>query len=274
MNRLLPTAALSIVALATTIAHADPAFITVDRFDDSKRAGAAVSYLNVDSPGLGAQRFELFGHYVHATRFGGFGGYGAFAVARETIDNDDNHTALGNLELGALWTSTPSQLPFPLIVRFGYVLQTAGDDLEDNFANTLASYARFTDRLHATSDVGWVRMSTSATHRSGKGFYRVDLGIDLPAAGEAKGRTDRIVRLNLAAGIDNGNTAMTFELVNSGTFDNVDDGDPRFSHVVALGGRYLAAGRIRPSLALALPLDNPGKEQLNWMLLLGADYVF
>ena len=261
--------------LASTAAHADPAFLTTDRFDDTPTVGASLVYVNVDQPGTGAQRLELFGHYLASTPLGGFGGYGAIGASRvtaETGSGSESTTTLGNLEVGGLWRV--KGVPWPWYFRVGYVLQTSGDDLADQFANTLTGYARFTDLVQATSDTAWLRASTSATHRRGKAFYRVDLGIDWPAAGDGKSRRHHYMRLNLAGGYDAGNTALLAELITRFTFADVADNEPRFSHTVALGGRYLAAGRLRPSLALVLPIDDPGDELINWILLLGADYAF
>jgi len=268
MKPLLLVAALT---LAGQTAHADPAFITTDRFDATPSAGASLAYINVDQPGAAAQRLELFGHYITNTPLGGFGGYSAVGMSRVTSESDTT-TALGNLEIGGLWLV--KGVPFPLYFRVGYVLQTAGSDVADSFANTLAGYARFTDLIHSTADASWLRASTSATHRRGKGFYRVDLGLDWPAAGDAKSRSHHFVRLNLAGGYDAGDTALVGELITRFTFADVADNEPRFSHVISLGGRYMALERLRPSVALAVPIDNPGDDLINWMLLLGADYAF
>jgi hypothetical protein len=47
------------------------------------------------------------------------------------------------------------------------------------------------------------------------------------------------------------------------------DGRDRFTHALSVGGRYMNAGPVQPSLALVVPLDN---DALQWALLLGVEY--
>lgn len=263
--RLLP---ILLLLSASPPAHADPAFTTIDRYDSTSKAGASVTWLNIDAARQGGQRLEVYGQYLVPR---GFGGYAALSGARSTADGLDDIWTAGNTEVGGLWADP--NIPFRTVLRAGVVLATAGDGVDDTFANLQATYPRHTDMSHVTGAVTWLRLAMSPRLRRGKGFYRLDLGVDAPILGDGKDDANTLLRFNIAAGLDTGNAAATVELANLITLGDPGDDIPRFVHNLAVGVRILSWGDVRPSATIVIPLDDPGKKALNWALLLGAEYT-
>ena len=167
---------LSVFASATT-AYADPTFHTTDRQGSESSIGVAFSHVAVDADGETAQRLEAYGQYIAAPELG-IGGYAIASGVRGASDSDDTTHTLGNVELGGVLAHPCAALRG--IVRAGAVFATAGDAVDQRFANNLAGYARITDAAHVTGNVTWLRASASARPRTKNAFYRVDVGLDVP----------------------------------------------------------------------------------------------
>ncbi|RMH39521.1 MAG: hypothetical protein D6689_16265 [Deltaproteobacteria bacterium] len=263
-------AAVAVAAPAVALAGGNsPGFATLDRTGDATAAGAALTWLNVDALDEGGQRIELYGQWLAD---GGLGAYASLSAARATAAGDAN-TALGNLEIAAVWAAP--RAPLRSIVRAGVALATAGDTVDDAFANLQAAQARITDApATITGDVTWLRVAASPRAVRGRGTVRVDLGVDVPVAGDGRADANTWLRVNAAAGIDTGSVAAGIEWTNRIAVDRVDRGDDRLLHELALSVRYLRAGRLQPFVALALPLDGPGADLLNWAAIAGAEWTF
>lgn len=264
MRHVLP--ALLLAATRPAAAEPEPGFGTLDRYGGPSAAGAALTWLNVDAPDEGGMRIEAWGQYLVPN---GLGGYAAGSWARSTADEGSTNT-FGNVEVGGLWAS--EHAPFRTVMRAGVVLATAGDDIEQEFANTQAIAARLTDWSHIPGNVTWLRLGMSPRHRMGEHFFRVDVGFDLPVAGDGKADANQLLRVNAAAGIATPTAAATFESVNLMAVDDVADGADRFLHTLAIGARYLRAGPVQPYLSLVLPLDGPGDTLLHWAAIVGTDW--
>jgi hypothetical protein len=260
-------ALVAVCVAAPVAAQADPpAFVSGDRWGSRDKAGASLAYVSLDADGESAQRLETYGEYLVAPY--GLGGYATASAVRASSDVEDDTYTLGNVELGGLWAS--ENIPFGTVLRAGVVLATAGDGVEDRFANTLATQSRMTDLAQTTGDVTWVRLSMSPRARRGSGFFRVDLGADIPVLGDGRDDADVLGRVNLGAGTvtNSGNAALMVEVINNIVLGD-PDGRDRFTHALSVGGRYMNAGPVQPSLAVVVPLDN---DALQWALLLGAEY--
>jgi hypothetical protein len=266
----LSTALLALGGLAAgagpAAAQRMPDMATLDRGDGISRIGLdfAAGFVDDQFGGIDAAlRFEPFAQYVSR---GGFGLYGALPIARLVTDGDDE-TALGNLELGALYVIESRALSY--VFRAGIALPTADDDLEGVTANFFASWTRLTDLALAVPDATYARFAFSPLYHADRLFIRIDLGFDVAVQddddlpGQEPGN---LFRLNLGGGIDLGTVALMAELVNiasTESFDDEDDDD--FVHTLAFSARFMGES-LQPYFTLGLPVDSFGREVLDFFL--------
>ena len=170
-----------LLLFASASAHADPAFMTLDRYDGTTKAGTSLTWLNVDAAGEGGARFETYGQYLLPN---GLGGYAAGSYTRYTFDDAETTWTAGNSEVGGLWANP--NIPFRTVLRAGVVLATAGDGIDDDFANVRATYPRHTDISHVTGAVTWSRVFDNVEPLS----VAVDLAGNIAVGGESKDLVD------------------------------------------------------------------------------------
>ena len=124
MKHLVVAAALLVPALAA----ADPEhFVTIDRQDDSSRAGAELSYLFLNgNNSTTAMRFDVHGQYVSAMT--GLGGYVSAPFGYISGGNQSDQ-ALGDIEVGAIYALRMADPDKKLILHGGITLPTEKSSL-------------------------------------------------------------------------------------------------------------------------------------------------
>ena len=270
--------ALVLAAAPAAYAQRAPDMATLDRGDGISKIGVDVGYTFLDFPAYeSALRLEVYGQYVTRS---GFGLYGAlplsssFGAASEAEDPEppdllpNNATALGNLEVGALYVSTQSSR-FSLVFRGGLALPTATSGRDASATLFAASAPRVTD-VALASDAWYVRLAVSPLLYVDKIFFRADLGFDI-GFDDDDGDQNELLRINLGVGIDLGKVAVGAELVNLGTLDDFGD-DERFIHTLALTLRFMGE-ELQPFLAVGAPLEEGGAAAVDLFLAGGIQFV-
>ncbi|HEU0036957.1 MAG TPA: hypothetical protein VFQ53_40380 [Kofleriaceae bacterium] len=240
------------------IAHADrsPDMATLDRGDGITKIGVdfGLSILN-DPPYDSALRIEPYGQYVLRS---GLGFYAAIPISlsfggegEPAPPEADNATALGNIDLGLLYTLNQSD-HFALVFRGGVGLPTASSGRDEALTNTFASTPRYTDVALAIPEALYIRLAISPLFYSGRLFLRGDLGIDL-GVNRDEGNAPELLRLNIGAGIDLDAVALSFELVNTALLRD-NDSDDDFNNVFAFAARFMGE-TLQPIIAIGTPID-------------------
>jgi hypothetical protein len=231
--------ALAKPAIPASVGGPPPGFVTMDRGDARSflDASLATSFFEGDGPDLNL-RAELYYQYV--PQGSDTGGYVGVAMSHLAVD-DESGTAFSNVELGALH-NLKLDPKTSLVLRGGITLPTAPDfdttDFVKAFANFANSTARFTDTATIVPETTVLRVAVSPVHRSGNIFVRGDAGLDIPINQPDGADSDPLGRINVGVGILAGKTSVTAEFVTLTTTGSVDDGEDRFLHTLALGGRF------------------------------------
>jgi hypothetical protein len=195
----------------------------------------------------------------------GFGGYGVVNINYVSADGD-SETGIGNLEVGGLYVLPGST---PIILRGGLVLATADED--DASPNVVGFLARFNDLPQNFASTTWLRLSGHPIIRSGNLFFKADVGLDIPIDDDDTG-IDTLVRLNVGGGIETGGVAIMGELVNVYSTDDDLLGD-QLVNTIAVTARFMQGGQFQPAVTLMLPLDDGYNDIIDWVLILGLEYV-
>ena len=256
-------AAISLCLVSSTaLAQKVPGMATMDRFDEQSKFAASLAYVGLDADDVTGIRFDLFGQHLTP---GGFGGYLALPISY--IDGGgDSETGIGNIEIGGLYIIPGST---PVVLRGGLALPTADSD---NFgANLLGILARFNDGAQHSPDVTWLRLSASPLVRRGTGFFKADVGLDLPVAEDDNIEADAIVRVNVGGGVESGGIALMGELVNLATLQ--DDVENRWVSFLGFTARYMAGGQVQPSISLQVPIDDSIDQIVDFIVIVGLEYV-
>src|SRR5688572_2367480 len=249
--------ALLIILAGATTAHAQraPDMATLDRGDGISKFGLDLAFSSIDSPIYDATlRFELYGQYVMES---GLGFYGALPISRsfgaddDPVDSPDNATALGNVDLGVLYVLTRSP-SLSWVFRGGVALPTSSDDRDGATTNLFSVYPRLTDAALMVPDAFYVRLGVSPLIHVDNIFFRVDFGFDIGS--DDNDIADELLRINVGGGIDLGAVALSLELVNLYTLDELDDGDD-FVHTLAFTLRFMGE-QLQPFLSVGTPIDD------------------
>ncbi len=261
----------------TTRAEAQraPDMATLDRGDGITRLGVDFGLSLLDHPPAAydaALRIEPYAQYVTNS---GLGFYGAIPITRsfgeDGAPQPEAATALGNLELGGLYVTSGETTSW--VVRCGVALPTASDDRDAVATNFAAAFPRLTDLALIQPNAAYVRLGVSPLLHKNHFFLQADLGIDLGIeSGDDGDDVDHLLRLNLGAGYDFGKLALGLELVNLGTFDEVD-GNEKFLHTLAVTLRFMGKA-LQPALSVGAPLDASAGDQVQLFLALGIQAVF
>lgn len=273
MSRNLLLASLCAVLLAPGLAVADIAFdpLSMDRHTPVTTFGVDFGYEQWDEPPL-VNDLTVFaltvgGHYMTP---GGFGGYVAVPLSYVSVESvlfDDSELALGNIEGGfqyAKWLRSDAAV----VLHAGLGLPTADDD-DAGALQYYASVPRYGDLVQRLPNTTWFRLGVSPMGRSGKVFWRADLGLDLAIDDDANaGDIAPIFHVNVGGGVDLGGAQLLGELVTTVIDSNNDDS----ASTLTLGARFVS-GNLRPGIGLLFPLgfenqNGQNQEYLDFALIL------
>lgn len=246
---------ISICLLLASAAHAQraPDMATLDRGDGISKIGIDVGLSSIDTPFYDAAlRLELNGQYVLHS---GLGFYGALPVTKSFGDAPEPMPqptfALGNLELGGLYTVTQSPR-LSYVFRLGLALPTASDDGDGIATNFFGTMPRLTDLALTVPNAYYLRLGFSPLIYVDKLFFRFDLGFDLGS--DDDNFADELVRINLGGGYDFGTVALSLELANIYDLDDYDDNND-WVHTLALTFRFMLE-KYQPFVSLGAPVDD------------------
>jgi hypothetical protein len=235
-------AQLAVLVLALPVA-AQPQFVTLERASPETRIGVQGSlafYPDLDDfADVNGLRLELFGQFAGQLRGGGtLGGYGHIALGYLLVDEFDDESAVGGLELGGYYVTAlgpRSDATFKL----GLALPTAGDDEGDVFVNVLTGLERHYDLVNSIPDTTALRLSgTLRTQLGMSGFLQGDLGLDL-ILDAPDDDTDVLFHANVGLGAYLGSAVFLGELAL--TFD-----DDYYLGSLGLGFRFMSS--VKPHI--------------------------
>ena len=237
-----------------------PAFATLDRTDGQSRLelSSSVSFFDGDDPDFN-NRIDLYGQHVAKS---GLGGYVTIPFAM-IAEGDDSESAIGNLELGAIYHHQNGNLP--ITWRAGLALPVATDDV-GQLVNNLTAFGRLTDISSTIPDTTWFRLSMSPMIRLGNGFLRMDAGVDFPVDSDELGGLNALARLNVGAGVVAGGVALSGELV---TVRVIADGGDETAHSAAVSIRSSNKRGTAPYLAVVFPFAIDGEDVVDMVLTAG-----
>ncbi|MFT3697743.1 MAG: hypothetical protein QM831_31680 [Kofleriaceae bacterium] len=220
-----------------------PAFVAIDSFDDQTRAGAELSLGNA----LGAQ---VHAQYVDAPT--GFGGYlqMPFAFASSM---GDTQSAIGALEVGALYLPRFDIQHFKLVTRAGLTLPTTSSDAAPIALARQQDIANLND--YEPRNIS-LRLSVSPIVYAGRFFARGDLGVDINLARyeDFDSRQNTLYRVDAGVGVMFASLAVMAELATISA-------DGNWAHSATLSARY-DAGPVQPYIAGMIGLDGGGSASL------------
>ena len=206
-----------------------------------------------------AFRFDLHGQVLLNPNIGVYGSV-PLSVLTTTEDNvdDSSVTGLGNLDLGGFYfTPIGTAGTTTLVIRGGFTLPTADDDIDGFVANIVAGLlVRPNDLVLAAPDISFLRGSASILHDTGSVSLRFDGGFDLPlfaTEGEIDER-DPLLRLNIGGAFGPGPTKFVVELVNLIPTNNLDDDDDVFQQLSA--GVTSQSGTLTLGISASVLLDS------------------
>jgi len=246
----------ALAAASPAAAQPTGAFMTLDRADHESRAGLFFGLLHIEDTDLdeGAARIELNGQYVAPS---GFGGYFSAPIHQLYIDDGDDETALGGIEVGGLMAREVA-LGQELALHVGVVLPTAqGDDFEEVIANVAGVQSRLTDLVQAIPETSTLRLGGSFLGSVPGLVYRFDGGMDVPLLttdDDGDVAHDPILRLNGAVGLGMGPGTLSFELINLFATGNEDASfsDSTLTNAGVSLGVALAGVRLQGGLFLSV----------------------
>jgi hypothetical protein len=265
MTRIAAALALAAVTLAgargLALAHGPDAIfdpLTMDHHTPVSTLDVDFAYVAYEEPpnvDVTVMGFAVHGQYV--TRRGA-GGYLSLPFSYLDINDlgpivtDDSELALGNLELGGLW-SKYFDPHAAVVLHAGIALPTASNDGIAT-AQALASSPRYGDLVQRVPDSTWFRIGVSPMGRAGTLFWRADVGLDL-ALDEHSSNLSPVFRINVGGGIDLKSAHLLVEFVTN----VVDNGSAdEVASTIAFGARFLS-GNLRPGVGVILPVDFSGQ---------------
>lgn len=259
--------ACSIMLLATTATAepGDPTFdpLSMDRLTPISTLSFELGYEVWDEPAntdINIMSINVAGHYVNPSGIGGYAVVPLTYIDVENVLGDDSEMAMGNIEVGALFTKFFGRTA--LIFHGGVALPTAQDDEAVPRAQGLGSFTRLGDVPQRTIESSWIRLGMSPMGRSGNFLWRADAGLDL-ALDEDASELSPIFHLSIGGGIDLGSVQILGELVNVFTDDDVGDDD---GSTFSIGARF-SSGNLRPGVGFLFPIDLDAFEDFEWALL-------
>lgn len=277
MTRLASTLALAAAALAgargTALAHGPDAIfdpLTMDPYAPVSKLDVDFGYVRYDEPDNVDYTFlglTLGGQYVTPQ---GVGGYLTIPMSYVSVEgtvnippfppitSSDSELSLGNLEIGGVF-SKYFTAHSAVVLHAGLALPTAKFDAgEDGLATGLQRFAsapRYGQLVQRIPNSSWLRLGVSPMGRTGKLFWRADVGLDL-ALDEDDTDLSPVFRINVGGGLDLRTAHLLVEYVTNVTDEEGDE----VTSTLALGVR-LVSGNLRPGFALLLPVDFEGSAE-------------
>ncbi len=252
------------LALPVSTAHAAPQGATTDYVGDEVVALAAnlgLSFFEPDNIDYGL-RIDFFGQFF--LNGGNLGFYGLLPIAHFSTE-DFSETTLGNIDLGGLYLMSTRRMP--LLLRFGLVLPTGGDSLQESSANRATGAGRLADFATTFFDSTWLRFGVSPFFYSDQFFLRFDGGFDLAIAEPDGADFGPLLRVNAMAGFQPGAFELLGELALNSELG--DGGDTVSSLAFTL---RLLRRDIVPHFSLILPLSDDALGDVNVILAFGLRY--
>jgi hypothetical protein len=242
---------MALVVLVPAVAAADPDhFVTMDRQDDSSRAGLEVSKIFYDGNNndLSGMRFDLHGQYMTPNAVGVY----ATVPIGYASANNDSHTALGDIEVGAIFVPQLSASNVKLVLHGGITLPTQSKDTNPEETSIVTLWPRVTDFYLAVPEGFSLRLGVSPIIKSGQVFFRGDIGVDsnLSAASNAND-VKAFVHANAGMGVDLGVASIMVESVNV----YLNDNNSTWVNTGAFSARF-DGGSVSPYAALIVGLDD------------------
>lgn len=230
--------------------------LTMDHFTPVSTLHVDLSYVkydepdNIDTTVLG---ITIGGQYVTPSGVGGYLSiplsYLAYQVDLPApLGGDDSDFALGNVEVGGIYSKRLDRRA-SIVLHGGIALPTASDN-DLAVGQILASSPRYGSLVQRIPDSTWIRFGVSPMGRTGKLFWRADLGLDLALDEDNTPTYSPVFRVSVGGGVDLGQAHVLAELVNVVTDDGSDD---ETTSTFSLGVRFIS-GKLRPGLALILPI--------------------
>jgi len=264
MNRTSAALALAsaAVALAGTrgvaLAHGPDAIfdpLTMDHHTPVSTLDLDFAYVAYDeAPGTDntVMGLAIGGQYVSPL---GLGGYLTIPLSFLSVEDqfgitDDSELALGNIEIGGLW-SKYFDPHAAIVLHGGIALPTAGNEGLAAF-QALASSPRYGDLVQRVPESTWFRLGLSPMGRSGLLFWRADIGLDL-ALDEDASDLSPVFRINVGGGVDLGSAHLLAEFVTN-VVDDDRNNDDDVTSTLALGARFIS-GNVRPGIGVILPVN-------------------
>ena len=197
---------------------------------------------------------NLFGHYVDPGS--GFGGY--LTVPLQYLSGeldlgpfgtiDDSEFSIGNVELGGMFAKQLRHLA--IVGHVGVALPTHSADNDAlGVATVGASAPRYTDYVDRNVESTWLRLGFSPMGRTGKLFWRGDIGVDVALDDDSSLSVSPAYYVNIGGGIDLGQLSFQVEI---DTLVTDQDGDDTNS-VLAFGARF-HTGKFHPGVVMFVPL--------------------
>lgn len=253
--------------LVGAVAHAepgDPTFdpMSMDRHTPLTTLAFDLGYEVYDEPAntdINVMSLNIGGQFVSRSGAGAYFTLPLTYLDYDTPAFDDSEMAIGNIEVGGLFTKFFSRAA--LVVHAGVALPTAQDeDLAS--VQVVGSFTRLSDLPQRVIQSTWLRLGISPMGRSGSLLWRADAGLDL-ALDEDSSDISPIFHVNVGGGVDLGSVQILGELVNVFTDDEAGDDD---ASTVSVGARF-TSGNLRPGLALLFPIDLDAAPDFEWALL-------
>jgi len=273
-----------------------PAMATLDRMDGKTRFGGELVYPLLKGgggrPSTTLVRLELHGQYVTPE---GFGAYATLPLnfirtaAADMIDAD-NGFGLGNIELGVLYALHQVTRPdVGLVLHFGITAPSGNtfdsdpnDIVSGATANYLGAATRLTDFYQGIPRGLSVRAGVSPMWRSGRLFFRGDIGFDFNIDQEdandvedgfTEDAAPPIIKVNFGFGYDGGSFSVTGESTNLFVLTDLGDDpndEPNTFNALALAARF-PRGDKQPYFAISFPLDEEVADVYDLCLTVGLD---
>lgn len=258
---------MALVVLVPAVAAADPDhFVTMDRQDDSSRAGLEVSKLfypdNGIANGISGLRFDLHGQYMTPNAIGVY----MTAPIGHVSGNNESYTSLGDLEVGGIFIPQLSSSNMKLVLHAGITLPTQSKDTNNLLASAFTMPARLTDYYLLVPEGFSLRAGISPIIKSGQVFFRADLGFDANLSAASGSDAKNVIKANAGMGVDLQVASVMVESVNLYVSGNnggwVNEG--------AVSARF-DGGSVYPYAALVFALDDESQSLMDEALTVGLE---
>ena len=258
----------ALALLVPAVAAADPEhFVTIDRQDDSSRAGAELSYLFLAGNGdTTAMRFDVHGQYVDPAN--GIGGYVSVPVGYASGGGDSDQ-ALGDVEVGAIYAVRLANPNTKLILHGGLTLPTEKSSLTSAEIGALAFSSRLADFYQVIPEGTSLRLGVSPIIHQGQLFARADFGLDANLDDSESETAAAVLRFQFGAGVDLGGATLMVESSNLYVTDK-NGSSGGWINTGALSARFDAGG-VSPYGALVLGLDDDVRSLMHEAITVGIE---